>query len=671
MTESDDRLPPSLIRPDGSRFGGELEVIGAALAQLDNASRETYRDRNADDIARHAAQRLLIVGGPGSGKTQLFLARIKTWLPQDSGACIYVATFVRKLVKDLRAEIDNETELLEEDQARISVTTLHTLARSLISSNQGTAAQRLERDVQIISADWKDVVWADVLGFHPDLDARSYTHRRLERQFYTEEPDESESWQALRATYFHLGRFYNAVGFPDMISLACQAIEENPSLNVHSHWIIDEFQDLNRSEVHLIDEITRTASGVVIAGDDEQALYEELKASLPEFIISFYDDPKFANAMLPFCSRCSYYICVAAADFIARRRMSTAIPKIFLPLQIDPTAQKVRVIGTAAPTTAVDYIADFINEHQTELEAHRVKMEAGEETDPYLLILTPVKNLRFYDPGGAADRLRQLVYEWSTVRAGPGPDYQRTAEYASMGWREANNFALRKVLHYEGLSSRTVHDFLEAAIARGVRLTDVLDSDYDALRNKAKAVAAICADRDHRPDEKATALGGLLAISDAQRLARDLQAHPLDLFWAIAGDEAEETIENASAMAPVELVSFAGAKGLSAHHVILIGCDDLHLAKVSSLTFFVALTRARRSLHVITSLKAGGSKGTHQYVLDLSEACCEYFTKTKRAMNRLPNAVAFVRELDRWSYGASQVNRQRQAVADAKRPEAP
>lgn len=146
----------------------------------------------------------------------------------------------------------------------------------------------------------------------------------------------------------------------------------------------------------------------------------------------------------------------------------------------------------------------------------------------------------------------------------------------------------------------------------------------------------------------------MIPIADPERLARDLQAHPLDLSWSINGDEADEVIDTAGAMAPVELLSLVGSKGLSAYHVIVVGCDDLHLKRVSRLTFFVALTRARKSLHLITSLKAGGSSKTHDYILELPELCCEYVTKTRRGLTVLPGAEAFVRALGRWSYGASQ-----------------
>lgn len=101
-------LPRSLINSGGESFAAELASLSASLDALSNPQREIYRDINAKAIADHSAARLLIVAGPGSGKSFLFLARIKHWLPIDFTSSIYVSSFVRKLVKDLRDDVDRE-----------------------------------------------------------------------------------------------------------------------------------------------------------------------------------------------------------------------------------------------------------------------------------------------------------------------------------------------------------------------------------------------------------------------------------------------------------------------------------------------------------------------------------------------------------------------------------
>jgi len=319
--------PRHLINADGASFDSELARLEVALSELGNAERKGYRNANATAIATHSAARLLIVAGPGSGKSFLFLSRIEFWLPLDADSQIYVSSFVRKLVRDLRGDV--ERELSDTFRQRVTVTTLHGLARSLLERSRGTADQPLNQHINVITDGWPAVVWSDVRQFHSGLNS-AHSARALEKQFHTEEFVNDSKWNQLRATYFLLCRFYNAVGFADMVLLARQAVDERPGLIAHEFWIVDEYQDFNAAENHLVRTLTTAAKGVVIAGDDEQALYQELKASHPEIIISYDGDPNFANAMLPYCSRCSYYVCMAASAFIANGRPSGTIKKIYL-----------------------------------------------------------------------------------------------------------------------------------------------------------------------------------------------------------------------------------------------------------------------------------------------------------------------------------------------------
>jgi predicted NACHT family NTPase len=79
--------PRFLINTDGSPFNDdELDDIRKNLQALREAGFHLeYRDRNSAAIAENPTPRLLIVSGPGTGKSNLFLARIKFWLSQGEG----------------------------------------------------------------------------------------------------------------------------------------------------------------------------------------------------------------------------------------------------------------------------------------------------------------------------------------------------------------------------------------------------------------------------------------------------------------------------------------------------------------------------------------------------------------------------------------------------------
>lgn len=596
---------------------------------------------------------MLVVAGPGSGKSFLFRNRIKYWLPLYPDDSIYVSSFVRKLVRDLEAEIRSDTDLTEEDRGRVSVTTLHGLARSIVERNGGTAVEPLSKHVRIVAARrWLDMVWQDVLQFHPDLDPSEHSREALDHQFHTEDYEESESWFDLRTTYMRLCRFFNAIGFADMIVRARQAVEENPELNRETLWILDEFQDFNPAETHLIEAITATARGVLIAGDDDQALYQQLKASSPETIVSYYEAPDFSNAMLPFCSRCDYFICLGAAAFISQFREAGAIDKIYLPLKVDDRHTKIQMVATIMPTAAVDYIAKFLEDHKAELDAYEVKLGTGEESDPFLLILTPDKKVNFYrGKGNAKDQLLNLVAHWKVIDSGHSEDYRKVQTFCSVAWYPRDNFALRQMLDYAEVSIEAVHAYLVAALDQGRTLAEVLDPPHSDLLSLADQVAEAATSEDGDVAAQATSIAALISIDDVATLTAELEADPIGYFGNLADSEADEVIETAGAVAAVELMTMFQSKGLSAQHVIVIGCDDVNLDRTAPLTFFVALTRARHSLHLISSLQSNGSRAPHDYLSAIPEGCCDFvaYKKGDRSSSRLTGMAGLVQQMESWS----------------------
>jgi superfamily I DNA/RNA helicase len=140
-----------MLHADGSVFKDEdLSTHDALLRELEADERVEYRNFNAATIAGSVDRRTLIVAGPGTGKSHLFLARITDWLQSHPGERIYVCSFVRKLVFDLNGEIQS-SDLSPAEKKLVTVTTLHGLARSILERNGGTSEHRLKPYIQMIS----------------------------------------------------------------------------------------------------------------------------------------------------------------------------------------------------------------------------------------------------------------------------------------------------------------------------------------------------------------------------------------------------------------------------------------------------------------------------------------------------------------------------------------
>ena len=348
--------------------------------------------------------------------------RIRSWLAKHQKGSIRVASFVRKLVGDLRADVG---KLKPDEVKRVEVSTLHRLARSLLERNGGTSGVPLGQYIRIISDPWQELVWEDAMSI-ADLGGLSWDD--VTAQFHDDDPIQDAPWPQARANYFRICRFYNAVSFADSIVLARRAVEENPELVDCDLWIFDEFQDFNKAEEGLILTLTSAASGVLLAGDDDQALYRTLKASHPEIIRGYYNSDTYTKGLLPYCSRCDYHITLAAEAFLKEKQDGSSIKKIFLPLRVDEASERVRIVGCANPATVASYIEAFISDHRTEIEARKEGLENGTEKDPYLLILSFSRNLAYLGPK-PQERIEAAVAEWRSDDPSPGPDYFRALLY--------------------------------------------------------------------------------------------------------------------------------------------------------------------------------------------------------------------------------------------------
>src|SRR3989338_10468575 len=320
-----------LINNDGDPFASsEMQTLRDALDSLGNDKRTEYRNQNASALAKHGAAKMLIVYGPGTGKSYLFLDKIHHWYQKNQDASVLVMRFIRKLVADLQNDIEDDERLTKEQKRKIKVSTLHKFARGIVEKHHGTAKWQFRPHFRIIGKFWQEIVWDDVLTFYPDIDRSAYTWKGFEKQLHDNAFEESDGWKGLKETYFNLCGFYNAAGFADLILRAKTALAENPGLNESDHFIVDEYQDFNHAEDALIKQLVDNPKGLLFVGDDEQVLYEKLKSGKPTLIRNLYKNTDYVNGMLPFCGRSSYHITKSADHFIQQHRETDCIAKIYL-----------------------------------------------------------------------------------------------------------------------------------------------------------------------------------------------------------------------------------------------------------------------------------------------------------------------------------------------------
>jgi superfamily I DNA/RNA helicase len=455
-------------------------------------------------------------------------------------------------------------------------------------------------------------------------DARAYSWRTFEKHLHESEFDQSADWKTLNNSYFKICQFYNAAGFSDLIIRATIALAENKKLNEHHFFIIDEYQDFNAAEEELLEEITGETEGKLTVGDDDQVLYDTLKSGKASLIRAIYADHDVVNAMLPFCGRCDFHITCAADHFIKREPDPDTIKKVFLPIATNGPVRKVQVVACATPITAVDYIRAFIETHKQEILKRQEELAKGEAKDAYLLILSPSKTLNFYKPNGAKEALQKLIEPYTVRTREYSDDYYMVLNYYALANFPTNNFTFRKALHHEDNDPESVAPLLKTCLQKKIPFSSLGNNAIKLAMAKADTVRDIL-DADLPVSDKVNALAKEIKLNDVTMLQKDLEKKKVDqeAVGAIEHQEDEdaelEEIE-VKPMAAIDLMTIVGSKGLSADHVSIVGFDDVNMKWTTRNAFFVAMTRARRSLHLITALGAGGATDTNKFLTRLPDA---------------------------------------------------
>jgi superfamily I DNA/RNA helicase len=639
--------PVPLIKEDGTPFSDEeVSSITEELDRLDEEARVEARNENAEEIAEHNADRMLVVSGPGTGKSTLFKRRLIYWLAKHPDKRVAVATFVNSLVRDLNDDIANDPGISDEDKNRVSVMTLHRHARSIIERNHGTQELRLKQYCAVVTDRWEEMVWLDAVSLHDEFEPSDYPWKTIEAQLFDADPPTDGPWGVLRKSHLRLEQFYNALTFHDLILVATQAVRENPELVEDTLYIIDEFQDFNLAEDALIRKITTESPVQLLVGDDDQVLYDQLKQAHPRILRGYYKDTDFVNAMLPFCGRCSIHICRTAEAFLARERSLQSISKVFLPLDRG-NAELVKVVATTSPKVGVEYLKAFLEDHGDEIQERQEEIRAGTSKDACVLILSPSREMKFLNVDDARDELIAALSAYDIADERPGEDYWRIRDYYSVAAHPSSNYNVRKVLAYEEIEQEVVKTLLTEALANGQDLADLEHEALAAALGKCSDIRDVL-DGDDNPSDQAEQLRALVGIEDATQFATDLEKWPMK---TVSDSEIESfDFEQKEAISAVERSTIVGAKGLSADHVIVLGCDETSLAHVTTSAFFVALTRARKSLTLLTCVGGGNANVLHEFICALPDEHADVLyvkvggTETRETIGDLQE------QLERWAY---------------------
>lgn len=294
------------------------------------------------DAVLHTEGPLLVLAGPGSGKTRVITRRIahlvRCGIPPWQ---ILALTFTNKAAAEMRERVH---ALLGGPESRatrgLTVTTFHALCARLLrkyapianlpgldgnfviydTDDQTTLLKKAIDGLDLSSSNWPP---RSVLSRISDaknklIDAETFATQQAD--FY------GRTLAKIYAAYQKGLRAANAVDFDDLLVLTARMLRENAMVreDCRRRWqylLVDEYQDTNRAQfviaALLAGEAGATAQNICVVGDADQSIYGWRGADITNILDFEKSFPKARTIALGENFRSTRHI-IAAADALIR-----------------------------------------------------------------------------------------------------------------------------------------------------------------------------------------------------------------------------------------------------------------------------------------------------------------------------------------------------------------
>jgi DNA helicase-2/ATP-dependent DNA helicase PcrA len=278
------------------------------------------------NIVETCGQPMLVLAGPGTGKTEVLAQKILYLLRNELATKkeIVGIAFTTKAARSMQDRLEG-LGLPRHEQPLIC--TLHSLSTRILR-DQGNEIQIPDEFLIADDLESKLILRDAIVDINPQAinNLNRWRHKicLLKAEKKNSRDISNGLFKEIYVRYQELLRFHSALDFEDLIIETHKLLETNKkSLNKYQskikHLLIDEFQDINNAEYSLIKLLSGNANGLFVVGDDKQSIYG-WRGGNPRIILNFCNDfPQAIMKTMIKCFRCPDKIIRGADEFIGRR----------------------------------------------------------------------------------------------------------------------------------------------------------------------------------------------------------------------------------------------------------------------------------------------------------------------------------------------------------------
>lgn len=597
---------------------------------------------------------VLILAGPGSGKTRVITHRIAYLVQHEhvSPWKILAVTFTNKAAKEMRERLEKLVGV--NDSKEMYIGTFHAIcARVLRVEADYLAPLGLNKSFVILDTDDQTTLIKQAIK-NLNLDEKQYRPATIQAMISRAKNDllgpEQMAEQAAKyieevaarvyKAYQKLLRANNSVDFDDLLLLTEQLWRREPSVLHHyqTRWKyihVDEFQDCNLPQYKLIRLLGYGTSdrpdgqrNVCVVGDDDQMIYTWRGAS-SENVLRFEEDfPNTQIILLEQNYRSTQTILDAAQNVVRRNRLRkdkklwTALGSGEKVIYHEAYNEEEEGLFTAREITRllarreIDSLSDVAVMYRTNAQSRALEEQFMRANIPYKVI----GSRKFYERKEIKDMVAYLrllanpydVLSLKRIINVPNRKIGARTQAELQQWADTQGISL-----YQAIQQIDQHPTLgkaaKAALSEFARLLTDLTSAMDELHlpelldRVAERSGYGPELREHLDEE----LDRWANVLELRRVAEDYSEietrAALDLFLEnvalVGGADTTQTGENGTLMQEenrdaVTLITLHAAKGLEYPVVFIVGMDEGSLPHSRSVDKPDQLEEERRLAYV-------------------------------------------------------------------------
>lgn len=296
------------------------------------------------DIQREAARwedgALMLLAGPGSGKTRVLTSRVARLLTNEPTAKwrILALTFTTRAADEMRSRIE---QLAPDAVERLYVGTFHAFACEILRQSGSHVGVQTDFKIYSNPAD-RELLLTEALRAagidlgesiskaFPVLDGLRDRLAGPENSLrYFADPDRGARFATIYQAYVDYLARENALDFPAILYMAHKLFTDFPRIaeryrRTYRYISLDEFQDTNSAQYSFVRALTGDAyKNVFVVADDDQVIYQWNGAN-PQRLQQFARDYEPVVLQMPTNYRCPGEVVEMANRLVANNRLRTA-----------------------------------------------------------------------------------------------------------------------------------------------------------------------------------------------------------------------------------------------------------------------------------------------------------------------------------------------------------